>query len=179
MSLSCPDGRISHILSLCLNWSISHVLYPCLEFPIINGASILYCSIFNPLPSIADVSNTQDLAFAFAISCWTFSFSASFSAICHLIKDDSSASSSANFAFSSTALVLELSDLLLQLDLFETFDLLLLLVLTGDPFDKWLLLDCQQIRSSSAFFSQVWVLKDLFVHHVNQFITFYLFFFLF
>ena len=153
MSLSCPDGRISHILSPCLNWSISHVLYPCLEFPILNGASILYCSIFNPLPSIADVSNTQDLAFAFAISCWTFSFSASFSAICHLIKNDSSANSSAIFAFSSAALVLELSDLLLQLDLFETFDLLMLPVLTEDSFDEWFLLDCKLIRSSIVFFS--------------------------
>ena len=101
-----------------------------------------HCSIFNPLPSIAGVSNTLDIAFAFAICCRTFSFSASFSAICHLIKNDSSASSSASFAFSSTALVLELSDLLLQLDLFETFDLLLLLVSTEDPLDEWVLLEC-------------------------------------
>ena len=153
VSLSCLDGGISHILSPCFNWSMSHVLYPCLEFPIINGASILYCSIFNPLPSIADVSNTQDLVFSFAISYWIFSFSASFSAISHFIKNDSSASSSVSFAFSSTALILELSDLLLQLDLFEKFDLLLLPVLTEDSFDKWFLLDCKLIRSSSAFFS--------------------------
>ena len=62
---------------------------------------------------------------------------------------------SASFAFFSTALVLELSDLLLQIDLFEAFDLLLLLILTEALLDKWFLLDCKQIRSSSVFFSQV------------------------
>ena len=123
-------------------------------FPLL-GASVLHCSIFNPPPSIADVSNTLDLALAFAISCWTFSFLVRFSAICCLIKNEYSASSLGSFAFSSTALVLELSDLLLKLDLSETFDLLLLLFLTEDCFDDRLLLDCKLIRYSSAFFSQV------------------------
>ena len=62
---------------------------------------------------------------------------------------------SAQQALPSTDFVLELSDLLLQLDLFETFDLLLLLVLTEDPLDEWLMLDCKLIRSSSALFRQV------------------------
>ena len=88
----------------------------------------------------------------------TFSFLALFSVICHLIKNDSSASSSASFAFSCTAVVFELSVLLLQLDLFETLDLLLLLTVTEGPLDEWLLLDCKQIQSSSAFFSQMWAL---------------------
>ena len=79
-------------------------------------------------PSTVDASNALDLVFAYTISCWTFSSPVSFSAICHLIKDDSLTSSSACFASSFTALVLELSNSLLQLHLFEAFGLLLLLV---------------------------------------------------
>ena len=126
--LSWLYWEISHVLSRCLDWWISHCLFPCLDFPIIVGATLLYCSIFNTLPSTVDASNTLDLVFAYAISCWTFSSPASFSAICHLIKNDSLTSSSAYFASCFTALVLELSNLLLQLDLFEAFGLLLLLV---------------------------------------------------
>ena len=126
--LSCLYWEIYHILSPCLDWWISHCHFPCLDFPIIDGATVVYCSIFNTLPSTVDTSNALDLVFAYTISCWTFSSPVSFSAICHLIKDDSLTSSSACFASSFTALVLELSNSLLQLDHFEAFGLLLLLV---------------------------------------------------
>ena len=126
--LSWLYWEISHVLSRCLDWWISHCLFPCLDFPIIVRATLLYCSIFNTLPSTVDASNTLDLVFGCAISCWTFSSPGSFSAICHLIKNDSLTSSSTCFASCFTALVLELSNLLLQLDLFEAFGLLLLLV---------------------------------------------------
>ena len=104
--------------SPCLDWVISLVLTLCLDISVIKGALILYRSIFSPFPSTA-VSTILDLAFAFAISYLPFNFLASFSAICCLIKSDCSASSSASFVFSSIDFVLEFSDLLLQLNLFE------------------------------------------------------------
>ena len=65
----CLDWSISHIFSPCIGWSISHVLSPCFDFPIIDGVSVPYCSIFNPLLSTADVSDTLDLALTFATYC--------------------------------------------------------------------------------------------------------------
>lgn len=114
---SC-HGAILHVFPHALIEQYPLFFRLCLDISVINGVLILHHSIFSPFPSTA-VSTILDLAFAFAISYLPFNFLASFSAICCLIKSDCSASSSARFVFSSIDFVLEFSDLLLQLNLFE------------------------------------------------------------
>ena len=114
---SC-HGAILHVFPHALIEQYPLFFRLCLDISVINGVLILHHSIFSPFPSTA-VSTILDLAFAFAISYLPFSFFASFSAICYLIKSDCSASNSASFVFYSIDFVLEFSDLLLQLNLFE------------------------------------------------------------